>query len=512
MNESKEYNHQSFHVDYNNLISKVSFEFKNSLAALASPTLSKQETVTYLYKSIRENEGSINHKPSLPWFKIILFIPRLVLCLFRIIYASIQFKVNHIPKNAIVFRTWFGPNSINNSLLVDSYFGELSDQLAEYENVVVTYTPDNLQSFNKVTKNNLKPNHIISYGLLDLKDICKLFVEYIISGLIQAKQQYFFNGNEVTTYINRSLLIDYLGLRSFEAYAEKYKCEKLLSFKIKAFIYVFENQSWEKVCCKILSKHDVRIIGYQSSGFSPLFLNFFPTQVDSVIHPMPDLLLTVGEYFKKYLLEKGSYTIPVEVFSAIRFKYPFENNYYSVLSPNPALHYRILFAFSVHKIQYKYIINDLISVFEDSLIRIDLKFHPDHDLAKITKELELPDNINIVKSVEIDSLRDMYDFVLFNDNSFGIESLLCGVKSYQYCRESLVSDNRFLYFNLWDVNYQIQELRKLKNNYESGDIDKEFNIEEVRNYVNMMFQPFTKDSCKEFLNFLNQSSPSTYIN
>jgi hypothetical protein len=511
LKESKEINHQCFHVDYNNLISKVSLEFEDSFAALASPTLSKQETVTYLYNSIRENEGIINHKPGLPWLKIFLFIPRIIFCFCRVIYAATHFKVHHIPKNAIVFRTWFGPNSINKSLLVDSYFGELTDQLAEYENVVVTFTPDNLRSFNKVSKNNLKSNHVISYGLLDLRDIYKLFLEYISSALIVTKKQYFLNGNEVTTYINRSLLIDYLGMRSFEAYAEKYKCEKLLSHKIKAFIYVFENQSWEKVCCKTLRKHDVRIIGYQSSGFSPLFLNFFPTKIDSVIHPMPDMLLTVGEYFKKYLLEKGSYTIPVEVFSAIRFKYPFDNNYFSVLSPIPDIHFRILFAFSVHKIQYKFIINDLISVFKESSISVDLKFHPDHDLAKIKEEFELPDNINIIESVEDKALRNMYDIVLFNDNSFGIESLLCGVKSYQYCRESFVSDNRFLYFSLWDVNYKINDLRILKKNYELGNIDKEFDIKKVKDYVNKMYQPFTNDSCQLFYNFINQPIPSACI-
>ena len=36
-------------------------------------------------------------------------------------------------------------------------------------------------------------------------------------------------------------LLDYLELRSFDAYAEKYKTELLVKSKPKAFIYIYEN-------------------------------------------------------------------------------------------------------------------------------------------------------------------------------------------------------------------------------------------------------------------------------
>ena len=57
----------------------------------------------------------------------------------------------------------------------------------------------------------------------------------------------------------------------------------------------------------------------------------------------------------------------------------------------------------------------------------------------------LPENFNIVSDVDMDILRDTYDCILFNDNSFGIESLLKGVKSYQYSRDGSFSDDRFMY-------------------------------------------------------------------
>ena len=68
----------------------------------------------------------------------------------------------------------------------------------------------------------------------------------------------------------------------------------------------------------MLRDRGIRLIGYQSSGFSPVFLNFFPTEKDEKQHPAPVIVLTVGYYFQRYLLEHGHYLVPVEPFAALR--------------------------------------------------------------------------------------------------------------------------------------------------------------------------------------------------
>jgi hypothetical protein len=107
-----------------------------------------------------------------------------------------------------------------------------------------------------------------------------------------------------------------------------------------------------------------------------------------------------------------------------------------------------------------------------------------------------------VTEVAMDSLRDIYDCVLFNDNSFGIESLLKGVKSYQYSRDGSFADDRFMYFDLWQVNYQLADLFKLKDSIQANTYDKEFDLGAVADYINGMYRPYTRDAFEWFRELL----------
>lgn len=492
--------------DYNNLISQVYKEFPRSFGALASPTLSKQETVTLLYETIQMGIKNDRHSPSIPWCSILKFVPRLVLMFIRVAYASIRFRVRQLPEEAIVFRTWLVPRSFKGQILVDDYFRQLPNDLAEHENIVTSFSSTDFGLLNRAGRVTRNSSQIISYGLLSLFNVIGLFWNYITTARVKVRRQYVLDGKDITAFINHSLLLDYLQMRSFEAYAEKYKCRKLVKYKIKAFVYVFENQSHEKACCITLRGHDIKIIGYQSSGFSPIFLNFFPTELDSHQQPMPDILLTVGNDFRKYLLEHGHFSIPVETYAALRFSYPVNGGRYKVLNPNPEILCRILYAFPVHITQYTDTLNDLITVFQDSSVLVELKLHPLYQFHDIKGTFKLPDNFSIVTDVCVEKLRERYDCVLFNDNSFGIEALMKGVKSYQFSRDGSFSDDRFMYFNMWKVDYQLGDLYQLKNAILSKSYDKAFDVEAVTDYINRMYHPYSQESIDRFCQILNPDS------
>ena len=492
----------SLETDYSEEISNVFKEFQDEFAALASPTLSKEETLTSLFNSITDQDQRCATILRFPWLRALQFVPRLIMMFVCIGYASMFHRVKSIPENSVVFRTWLVQRSFKETELIDDYFRQLPKELSKNERVIISFTSTDIRLLKKFGKIQTQDNQIISYGLLSLFDVVILFCDYVITGLLKCKNHYTLSGEDITPYINRSLLLDYLELRSFEAYAEKYKCKRLALNKIKSFVYVYENQSWEKVCCDVLRSHGVRLIGYQSSGFSPIFLNFFPTMDDSKQHPMPDILLTVGESFKRYLMQNGKYSIPLETFAALRFSYPTNVGRYIVQPPNLKIIRKVLYAFPVHIDQYYQTIKDLIVVFGGSDILVDLKFHPLYCSSDIEDEFILPKNFNIVNEVDMDTLRYTYDCVLFNDNSFGIESLLKGVKSYQYSRNGSFDDDRFMNFGLWQVNYQIKDLNQLKASIQDGSYDKSFINESVSNYINGMYQPYTCRSLNRFLELI----------
>ena len=484
--------------EYNNLLSLAAVELEGDFAAIASPTLSKQETVTNLYNSIH-GQSRPNTDPVLLWRSLFEFIPRLALMSFNLLYASIRFQVKELPTNSIYFRTWLEPRCVQSDVFLDDFYRNLPDDLLHENNVIVSFQPLDYSLLEKAKRINKKSNYIISVGLLDPSDIAALMLDYIFTALIKVKGCYRFKGSDVTAAINRSLLLDYLRLRSFLAYQEKFVSRKLLRFNLKAFVYVFENQSWEKACCYILKGQGPRLVGYQSSGFSPVFLNFFPTKLDAQIQPVPDVILTVGDLFTKYLLEHGNYSIPVKTFAALRFSYPNNGSHYTVTEPNPHLLGKILYAFPVQTSQYSTTIDYLIEAFANTSIQVHLKFHPMFQSDKIHLSKSIPSNFRIVDRVDMDCLSDTYDCVLFNDNSFGIESLFVGVRSYQFDPSGRFDDERFIYFNLWNTHLDYDELLLLRDQILSGNYKKSYDTSALVDYLNFMYRPYTGNT-NSFLN------------
>ena len=482
---------------YSKLISEVALDFSSNFAALASPTLSKQETVTGLSSLILKNKKGEEELKKRIFKALLKFFPRLIFFFYRLSYSSFFFK-SKIPKNSIIFRTWLVPRSFKNGELVDDYFRELINQIEGKYKILVSFTSLDVKILRKFKKLNKKSNFINSYSLLSFFDIIKLLSNFLFKGLVKPKKKYFLDGYDVTNFIKYSLLLDYLEFRSFEAFAENYKTNILIKSNPKAYVYIYENQSWEKVVNSILKENNVLSIGYQSSGFSPVFLNFFPNKIDASRMLMPNVLLTVGNNYTKYLKENGCYNILVQTFAALRFSYPHISGKYIVEKPVSKRHSRILYAFPVQIDQYESLIKDLIELFINTEIQVDLKIHPLYQTHEIDKKITLPINFKIISNVDINNLKHNYDFVLFNDNSFGIEALLKGVKSYQYDPKGLFLDDRYMYFDLWKVNYKFKDIAKLRDLLIENKYEKEFSKDLVSLYINQMYKPFTLDSLDSF--------------
>lgn len=491
-------NLQDYFGSYNDLISQVAKEFNGAFAALASPTLSKQETVSGLHNQILANRED---KKGYPLLEILLFIPRLVLAAARLIYGSIQFRVKALPKDAVYFRTWLLPQCFRDCRVDDDFFRGIVREVAKRDKVVIVFCPLDYSLLSRFKLCEKPEGAIISCGLLGLRDIIKLFGEYLFTGLIQAKKKYYYDNCDVTSDINRSLLLDYLCLNSFAAYQEKYICKKLSMHSPKGFIYVYENQALEKSACQTLRFYGVPLIGYQSSGFSPLFLNFFPTEVDTLL-PMPDVIFTVGDYFAQYLKQYGHYKIPVETLAAVRFSYPNELGKYCVKMPYSKVQKRVIYAFSVRLEQYESIIKDLIEIFGGVGVDIDLKLHPTYEFKKIPILSALPANFRIVSKVSMEKLSEVYDCVIFNDNSFGIEALFFGVRSFQYNHDGEFIDERFIYFDYWETHLDYHGLKMLRDEISSGSFSKEYNIEFLREYLNKMYRPLTTNCVNQLYNYI----------
>ena len=479
-----------FLIEYNNLISKAWIEHQGKFGVLASPTLNKQETVTFLYQAIIEHDKNGSSFGKFMRDRL-LFIPRLTYHFFHLVRLASRFRVRSIPRNSLFIRTWLVPRSIKDGAVRDDYFRKLIDDLKLDHTVILGFQPLDYGPLLEQFKNaRREDNHILNIGLLNIKDIIKLFIDYVFSAKIILKDKYLSNGRDVAQAINSSLNTDFYRLRSFQAYLERAIAEKLTLFSPKIFLYIFENQAWENPYLKIFKDSETTTIGYQTSGFSLRFLNFFPSELDAENSLFPDKILTVGESFTQVLKAQGNYPIPIETFAALRFEYPVVDNKYIVEYPSKVLHKRILYAFAVHVYQYLKIIKLLKEIFENTEIEIHLKFHPLYDPEKLGETL--PVNFKIWDKKQKMPLKDVYDVVLFNDNSFGIEALMEGVKSYEFEFGELYPETRLMDFDCYDSIMDKDKAIKLRDEILTGFYQKTMDHEALTDYVNRQYIPYRK--------------------
>ena len=484
-------NLKDFLVEYNEVLSKAVLEHKGKFAALASPTLNKQEVVTFLYEDVIKyiNAPSDTVKKEKVFILYLKFIARLIFLLLHLLRDSRRFRIHSLPKGCLYIRTWLVPRSIKNGIVKDDYFRQLIGDLHKSHNIVVGFQSLGYgRLLNEFLKAKKPPNYIIPIGLLSSVDILCIFFEYITTAKIQLKNDYLFKGKNINEIINNSLNSDYYNLHSFQAYLELYIAKKIKKYKPEIFLYMFENQAWENAYLSVFKNVAIKTIGYQSSGFSFRFLNFFPTKLDSQISLFPDKLLTVGDLYTKILKDYAHYPIPIQTFAALRFDYPSSNSKYLIEEPIKKIHNRILYAFAVHRYQYEKIINDLVDVFGNTDIEVYLKFHPLYNEKTIN--VKLPNNFKIIKLIQMNLLRDTYDIVLFNDSSFGVEALMAGVKSFEYEIESVYDETRMFQFNLYINKLKKDDLNAIKESISNGTIKKKFSVKNAKEYVNNFYKVY----------------------
>ena len=263
---------------------------------------------------------------------------------------------------------------------------------------------------------------------------------------------------------------------------------KLKKQKPKILLYVFENQAWENAYLHVFNNTKTRTIGYQSSGFSLRF-KLFPSKIDNRKALFPDKILTVGDNFKNTMMRYGNYPVTIETFGALRFDFPVIDNCYKIHKPSKKIYKRILYAFPVHFYQYRKITNDLIDVFKTMILKFFLNIYPLYQ--NNIDENELPKNFKICSKIVKEKLKSTYDLVLFNDNSFGIESLIMGVKSYEYEFGEFYDENRLFDFELYDFQVNKNGLKSLRDEILNATLSKKLNKKYIQQYIGNMYSVYS---------------------
>ena len=92
--------------------------------------------------------------------------------------------------------------------------------------------------------------------------------------------------------------------------------------RIERFIYPLENRTWEKMMLLAMRKASpqTRLLGFQHAAITPSHLHFFLGKGEAAVMPLPDVMLTAGDFTRDWLRREGNYR-PGMVLSACALRH-----------------------------------------------------------------------------------------------------------------------------------------------------------------------------------------------
>ncbi len=387
-------------------------------------------TVNTLAKNTTNLLSRISFPTKLVVHRIIFCIRESVkICLARYIHRPRKMTT---PPNTLLISYLTHSNISDESSFHRSFFGGLADFLVKsnHKLAVVPYISSNTrykQALSSTSKSSIKI--VIPHAYLKCFDIFSSifktfwittnpkiypnFLGLIVNSVISADVK----SNQVRNSIPEALLIAALVRRL-----------KRLNWDITRCIYIFENQPWERSLCWEMRRTypDCELIGYQHARTSDMLLNFFLANGESDIAPLPDTIITVGEYTREKLIEGGHPPEKVLISGSLKSMMPKPTNE-SHHQPTPPE--SILIAASISLEEASELLDitaDLAKSMPDS--RFVLKFHPEMPYDTVNNNLRkfLPKNITISLN-PIEELIAKTSLMIYSGSTVCFEAISHGV-------------------------------------------------------------------------------------
>ena len=407
-------------------------------------------------------------------------------------------------KNYYAIRTWFD-NRTTKSIkeLKDTYFGILPKFLIEKgKNIILLggILGDPLEFVEEIQIIRVKNLYIVpEYTFGKFRDF---LLSYILSFVLKFKidRPIIFKDVDVSPLIQEEFRKDepFKTQRSiFRAICIK---RMLSTYKIDFFTYTFENHSWEKIMLFYLRKiPNLDIIGYQHARVMKSLLNYFPSQHEKDIIPLPHKIITVGTHPKNILQKYGSYNKEqLNSGCALRYEYLYKT---SKIPRKPLK--KVLIALTASKEESAEIVKFVQKALKNSEYLPRYRCHPLVSFKSIKSKLktEIQGSFEISDESSLNSDFFNCQTVIYTITTVCMEALMLGLPVIHIdLNEPINGDPLFECDHLrWVVKNPIKLIEVLDDIKNLGD--KEFLNQQnkAREYLKDYFIDVSKENLEIFL-------------
>jgi len=316
----------------------------------------------------------------------------------------------------------------------ESFFGELKKTLETRgkETAILPFIWLPLRQYNQIIKNMKRSESvfIVPHAFMSIMDAPKILLHSILNKPENIKYPFLDNMN-ISSIINSDLYEAWIRTRQASNlwFYDMVKGLKRNKINIDTFIYIYENLAREKIMCIAFRKFysSTYLIGYQHSAFPKMRLDYFFSNYESEIHPLPDRIITNGEYYKNLLVKSAYPKDKVVKGTGIRYKYlaDIEEKKLALNSNNPT----ILVTPSIDMAEVADLLMLAYKSFGDKKeYTVIIKCHPFLSFKKINAhlKLKLPSNFHVSED-GMNSLLMKADILLYTSSTTSVEALRMGV-------------------------------------------------------------------------------------
>ncbi len=227
----------------------------------------------------------------------------------------------------IFIRTWISDKTISaDGTLQDAYFPGLLEYLEEegYEVVIIPNFYNLTLSSKEIQKriNKCKYQFFIPENYLIWKDYFKIVAVLIHQVLIARLDDVMHRGKDISKILTETQKAGIFF--SYTYFAQMFALKNLskADYKIKSFIYTFENMFPEKPLSYAVKEYfpGVSSIGFQHSVLYPLQTCLYPSFQEWKDMPLPDKIICSGIFFLDILKKHGAPPEKLALGPALRFK------------------------------------------------------------------------------------------------------------------------------------------------------------------------------------------------
>ena len=212
--------------------------------------------------------------------------------------------------------------------------------------------------------------------------------------------------------------------------------------QIKLFVYLFENQPWEKMTIMALraANPHCKCAGYQHSTVPIMLMNYFLGAGEYQYIPLPDYIITNGNYNEKIMAAAGYKSTKILNGGSLRYaKKTDEKNHIRKRKSGETLKVLVLLTFSLpYSLEIIYGVKNMF--YPESNCRYYVRPHPNLFNGKIEKAIQEIDNMEIIQSGSMDEVLAEMDIVVYSTTTAALEALYKGLSVYKVATELIDLD------------------------------------------------------------------------